>query len=178
MTTLFAFVLMAGCGQSPPGGYDLDGGVLLADGMVPADSMDATQSQDDASMTQVDGGEMNADASLPDSNTVDTADANVVIGTSDGGVGEVHDGGVVGVSDAGVPGCYSDDDCPEGQICVDGQCVCDGDGDDGDDESCASGKALLCHYPPGNPANLHNICVGTPAVPAHLAHGDTLGVCP
>jgi hypothetical protein len=39
-------------------------------------------------------------------------------------------------------------------------------------------KVTLCHIPPGNPANAHTITVGAPAVPAHLAHGDTLGPCP
>lgn len=38
-------------------------------------------------------------------------------------------------------------------------------------------KVCLCHVPPGNPGNEHTICVGAPAVRAHLAHGDTLGVC-
>jgi len=42
----------------------------------------------------------------------------------------------------------------------------------------AKGKTCLCHIPPGNPENAHTICVGTPAVNAHLAHGDTLGACP
>ena len=39
-------------------------------------------------------------------------------------------------------------------------------------------KVCLCHLPPGNPWNAHGICVGEPAVDAHLAHGDTLGSCP
>jgi len=39
-------------------------------------------------------------------------------------------------------------------------------------------KVTLCHIPPGNPDNAHTITVGAPAVPAHLAHGDTLGPCP
>ncbi|HEX8950237.1 MAG TPA: hypothetical protein VF945_00260, partial [Polyangia bacterium] len=38
-------------------------------------------------------------------------------------------------------------------------------------------KTTVCHIPPGNPANMHTICVGNPAVPAHLAHGDKLGSC-
>jgi hypothetical protein len=41
-----------------------------------------------------------------------------------------------------------------------------------------SGKVVICHIPPGNPANRHTIEVGEPAVSAHLAHGDTLGTCP
>jgi hypothetical protein len=39
-------------------------------------------------------------------------------------------------------------------------------------------KVTICHIPPGNPNNAHTITVGAPAVPAHLAHGDTLGSCP
>jgi hypothetical protein len=39
-------------------------------------------------------------------------------------------------------------------------------------------KVAVCHIPPGNPANMHTIIVGEPAVKAHLAHGDTLGACP
>jgi hypothetical protein len=35
----------------------------------------------------------------------------------------------------------------------------------------------LCHIPPGNSENAHTIEVGQAAVPAHLAHGDTLGEC-
>ena len=38
-------------------------------------------------------------------------------------------------------------------------------------------KTTICHIPPGNPANAHTLCVGNPAVPAHLAHGDHLGSC-
>jgi hypothetical protein len=41
-----------------------------------------------------------------------------------------------------------------------------------------SGKAVICHYPPGNSGNRHTIEVGQSAVSAHLAHGDTLGPCP
>jgi hypothetical protein len=39
------------------------------------------------------------------------------------------------------------------------------------------GKVCLCHVPPGNPGNAHEICVGAPAVQAHLGHGDYLGEC-
>lgn len=39
------------------------------------------------------------------------------------------------------------------------------------------GKVDICHIPPGNPANAHTINVSENAVPAHLAHGDTLGPC-
>lgn len=38
-------------------------------------------------------------------------------------------------------------------------------------------KTTICHIPPGNPANAHTLCVGNPAVPAHLQHGDVLGSC-
>ena len=44
--------------------------------------------------------------------------------------------------------------------------------------SCPPEKALVCHVPPGNPANAHTICVGKPAVKAHLKnHPDSEGSC-
>jgi len=39
-------------------------------------------------------------------------------------------------------------------------------------------KVLICHIPPGNPANAHDICVSTHAVEPHQTHhGDTIGAC-
>jgi hypothetical protein len=38
-------------------------------------------------------------------------------------------------------------------------------------------KVLVCHIPPGNPANAHTICISENGVPAHLAHGCQLGPC-
>ncbi|HEX3694067.1 MAG TPA: hypothetical protein VH374_01660 [Polyangia bacterium] len=39
-------------------------------------------------------------------------------------------------------------------------------------------KTTICHIPPGNPANEHTLCVGNPAVPAHIRnHGDYVGPC-
>jgi hypothetical protein len=38
-------------------------------------------------------------------------------------------------------------------------------------------KVVICHIPPGNPDNAHDIEVSSNAVPAHLAHGDSLGSC-
>jgi hypothetical protein len=38
-------------------------------------------------------------------------------------------------------------------------------------------KVLVCHIPPGNPANAHTICISPNGVPAHLAHGCHLGTC-
>ena len=45
------------------------------------------------------------------------------------------------------------------------------------DQASASTKVAICHIPPGNPDNAHTINVDDNAVPAHLAHGDTLGEC-
>jgi hypothetical protein len=39
-------------------------------------------------------------------------------------------------------------------------------------------KVAVCHVPPGNPSNKHTIIIDASAVPAHLAHGDSLGFCP
>ncbi len=63
------------------------------------------------------------------------------------------------------------DDNAAPQVCVPGQ---------PDPRACDPAdtmKTTVCHIPPGNPANKHTICVGNPAVPAHLAHGDHLGSC-
>jgi hypothetical protein len=39
-------------------------------------------------------------------------------------------------------------------------------------------KVTICHIPPGNPDNRHEITVSIFAVPAHvMLHGDTLGEC-
>lgn len=38
-------------------------------------------------------------------------------------------------------------------------------------------KVLVCHVPPGNPANAHTICISANGVPAHLDHGCHLGTC-
>jgi hypothetical protein len=39
-------------------------------------------------------------------------------------------------------------------------------------------KVTICHIPPGDPANAHEITVGEPAVAAHVRnHGDTIGPC-
>jgi hypothetical protein len=39
-------------------------------------------------------------------------------------------------------------------------------------------RVVICHYPPGNPDNEHTLTIDTAALPAHKAHGDTLGPCP
>jgi len=38
-------------------------------------------------------------------------------------------------------------------------------------------KVVICHIPPGNPANAHTLSVSENALEAHLAHGDFLGPC-
>jgi hypothetical protein len=39
-------------------------------------------------------------------------------------------------------------------------------------------KVTICHYPPGQPNNAHEITVGESAVAAHiLEHGDDIGPC-
>ena len=45
------------------------------------------------------------------------------------------------------------------------------------DSDQASAKATICHIPPGNAAAQHTISVAQSAVPAHMAHGDTMGAC-
>lgn len=52
------------------------------------------------------------------------------------------------------------------------------DDDSSDDNSNDnSNKVTICHIPPGNPDAAHSITIGSPALSAHLAHGDTQGGC-
>jgi hypothetical protein len=55
------------------------------------------------------------------------------------------------------------------------------DPEDADTRACTpdqTHKTTICHVPPGNPANAHTLCIGTPAVKHHLAnHPDYLGPC-
>lgn len=50
-------------------------------------------------------------------------------------------------------------------------------GDGGTPGDGGDGKTCICHIPKGKPSNAHTICIGEPAVSAHLAHGDYLGEC-
>lgn len=38
-------------------------------------------------------------------------------------------------------------------------------------------KTLICHFPPGNPNNFHEITISPSALTAHKAHGDKVGTC-
>jgi hypothetical protein len=42
----------------------------------------------------------------------------------------------------------------------------------------SAGKVDICHIPPGNPSNARTINVSKSAVPAHMAHGDSMGAYP
>lgn len=99
-------------------------------------------------------------------------------GASSGGSGgSSSTGGSTSSGGTGGGGtCSCDHDCTGGEVCEAGVCVPRCDGHD-HPVICAPHKATICHIPPGNHANLHTICVGKPAVPAHLAHGDRLGAC-
>ncbi len=46
-----------------------------------------------------------------------------------------------------------------------------------DNSNQTSKQIIICHIPPGNPSNKQTITVGSPALKAHLAHGDTIGQC-
>ncbi len=43
--------------------------------------------------------------------------------------------------------------------------------------SLGPGHTAVCHYPPGQPSDMHTLGVPTAELPAHLAHGDVLGAC-
>jgi hypothetical protein len=38
-------------------------------------------------------------------------------------------------------------------------------------------KVAICHFPGGDVAKMHTIVVAQEALDAHLAHGDTVGIC-
>jgi hypothetical protein len=65
--------------------------------------------------------------------------------------------------------CISDD----GQLVVVQIILLEDDDDNGD--AAGGEKVLVCHMPSKNP---HTLSIAPAAVPAHLAHGDTLGPCP
>lgn len=44
-------------------------------------------------------------------------------------------------------------------------------------QGAAEPKVTICHVPPGNPDNAHEITVAEASLPAHFPHGDTLGTC-
>ena len=68
---------------------------------------------------------------------------------------------------------------------TEGACADDAEGEEpedeedpeGEEEDAGQAKVLVCHVPPGNPENPVTIEVAEPALPAHLAHGDTEGAC-
>ena len=41
---------------------------------------------------------------------------------------------------------------------------------DEDEDSDDEAKVYLCHFPKGNPEERHTICIGVPAIKAHLDH--------
>jgi len=45
-------------------------------------------------------------------------------------------------------------------------------------EGATGQKVTICHLPSGDEDKAHTLVVDESAVPAHLAHGDTLGACP
>lgn len=64
----------------------------------------------------------------------------------------------------------------DGQMVIVQVILLDQDDDDDIDDGSGNEKALVCHNASKN--NPHTISIAQPAVPAHLAHGDTLGPCP
>lgn len=89
--------------------------------------------------------------------------------------------------------CEAEGRCaPRPEVCpfyLDPVCGCDGETYDNAckaagagvslaaDEGCVSDLAIVCHIPPGNPAQRHTLRVGIAAIPAHLGHGDHRGPC-
>jgi len=64
------------------------------------------------------------------------------------------------------PGCFTI--CLEGDGCIFQNTI----------EDCVEDDMItICHIPPGNHGNAHTITISINALPAHLAHGDTIGPC-
>lgn len=92
--------------------------------------------------------------------------------------GNPHNAHTIAVGAAAVPAhlIHGDTEGP----CGEGDVVVNEDEEFEDDEERngeAAVKVELCHVPPGRPERPVTIEVGEPAVPAHLAHGDTEGPC-
>ncbi|HKJ39487.1 MAG TPA: DUF5666 domain-containing protein [Anaerolineales bacterium] len=68
--------------------------------------------------------------------------------------------------------CISDD----GQLIIVQITILDNDDENNDDGSGNGEKVLICHKP--DKKGGHTLSVASPAVPAHLGHGDKLGACP
>jgi len=49
--------------------------------------------------------------------------------------------------------------------------------DDDGELTCEKNKILICHYPPDNLANFHEICISESSEADHLAAGDKAGIC-
>lgn len=167
-------LLIAGCGASASliPTVDDSGSDNVPDSADPVETgapdSSSIEAGDDSSNPVTDSG---VDSSnTPDAGTTDS-------GTPDSGV---TDGGSCHDASVDVVDPCSNVVCPQGEVCDNGKCVCDGKppvDDAGCESKCDESKTLLCHYPPGNWGNKHNICVGNAAVLAHLDHGDTLGCC-
>jgi hypothetical protein len=68
--------------------------------------------------------------------------------------------------------CISDD----GQLIVIQILLLDHDDENDEGDSGNGEKVLICHKP--DKKGGHTLSVASPAVPAHLGHGDKLGACP
>lgn len=68
--------------------------------------------------------------------------------------------------------CVSDD----GQLIIVQITILDNDDENNDDGSGNGEKVLICHKP--DKKGGHTLSIASPAVPAHLGHGDKLGACP
>ena len=68
--------------------------------------------------------------------------------------------------------CISDD----GQLIIVQITILDNDDENNDNGSGNGEKVLICHKP--DKKGGHTLSVASPAVPAHLGHGDKLGACP
>jgi hypothetical protein len=87
-------------------------------------------------------------------------------------VGQAYAGGSCNSKSSASNGTTS-----EALVCVSRTSILNTLGLDSEDKS-ESRKVTICHIPPGNKSAEHTITVDQSAVPAHMAHGDSMGPCP
>jgi Flp pilus assembly protein TadG len=158
---------LGACDYCPPG--DSDDSDDSQGEFGPPDSSDSDDSDSGDSDGSTSGDSDDSDDSQgefgpPDSDDSDDSDSGDSDGSTSGDSDDSDD------SDAGTSDDSDDSDPGDG-----------GDSDDSGSGDSDSGSGMpqvtICHIPPGNPGNPQTITVGSPSVPAHLAHGDVLGTC-
>ncbi len=118
----------------------------------------------------------------------DGGDPSTTVGTNDDDSSDDDSSDDDSSDDGGDPSTTvgtNDDDSSDDDSSDDDSSDNDGDDNELSEVACGAKKVMICHYPPGNPAARHTICIGEPALKAHMSHkhqdgeqSDTVGACP